>query len=137
MKQKILELDGSKYVLNNRGLSKISWFIRECHAKRKEILDATKDTADDTILPTFDDIVSDIEEFWGEDGLEEYCNCWGITDNYRAIRRSNADSGNLQPAPEGKQSLEGKTSGARKTFCQILQDASHPCHKETVARFSQ
>lgn len=82
MKQKILELDGSKYVLNNRGLSKISWFIRECHAKRKEILDATKDTADDTILPTFDDIVSDIEEFWGEDGLEEYCNCWGITDNY-------------------------------------------------------
>lgn len=82
MKQKILELDGAKYVLNNRGLSKISWFIRECHAKRKEILDATKDTADDTILPTFDDIVSDIEEFWGCDGLDDYCNSWGVTDHY-------------------------------------------------------
>lgn len=56
-------------------------FISECVAKRKEILDAGKDTADDTILPDIDSLAEDAI-FMGadEDGL---CyNCWGVTDNY-------------------------------------------------------
>lgn len=56
-------------------------FIKECEAKRKEILDAGKDTADDCRIPTIDDIVSDIMyEGFDEDG--EYYNYWGVTDNY-------------------------------------------------------
>lgn len=56
-------------------------FISECVAKRKEILDAGKDTADDTTLPDIDALTDDAI-FLGadEDGL---CyNYWAITDNY-------------------------------------------------------
>lgn len=56
-------------------------FIEECAAKRKEILDAGKDTADDCNIPTMDDIVSDII-FEGVDEDGEYYNYWGVTDNY-------------------------------------------------------
>lgn len=60
-------------------------FISECAAKRKEILDAAKDTADDTELPDIEALVEDAL-FFGpdEDGL---CfNCWGVTDNYDSDR---------------------------------------------------
>ena len=56
-------------------------FISECAAKRNEILDAGKDTAEDTALPDIDSLADDAV-FLGadEDGL---CyNCWGVTDNY-------------------------------------------------------
>ena len=56
-------------------------FISECVAKHKEILDAGKDTADDTTLPDIDALADDAI-FLGadEDGL---CyNWWAITDNY-------------------------------------------------------
>lgn len=55
-------------------------FISECAAKRKEILDAGKDTAEDTDLPDIDSLAEDAV-FLGadEDGL--CCNCWGVTDN--------------------------------------------------------
>lgn len=59
--------------------------ISECAAKRKEILDAAKDTADDTELPDIEALVEDAL-FFGpdEDGL---CfNCWGVTDNYDSDR---------------------------------------------------
>ena len=58
-------------------------FISECVAKRKEILDAGKDTAEDTTLPDVDALADDAV-FMGadEDGL---CyNCWGVTDNYES-----------------------------------------------------
>lgn len=58
----------------------MSQFITECNAKRKEILDAKLDTADDTNIPTEEDIISDIEVFIDNDG--DYYNCWGVTDNY-------------------------------------------------------
>lgn len=63
------------------GKQEINTYIREAEAKRKEILDARIDTADDTWLPDEDDILMDIEHF-EEDG--EYCNGWGVTDNYNA-----------------------------------------------------
>ena len=56
-------------------------FISECAAKRKEILDACKDTAEDTALPDVDALADDAVSIGAdEDGL---CyNCWGVTDNY-------------------------------------------------------
>ena len=57
-------------------------FISECAAKRKEILDAAKDTADDTELPDIEALVEDAL-FFGpdEDGL-----CFNLTDNYDSDR---------------------------------------------------
>ena len=43
-------------------------FISECAAKRKEILDAAKDTADDTELPDIEALVEDALFFgWDEE----------------------------------------------------------------------
>lgn len=67
--------------LTELGKQEVNTYIREAEAKRKEILDAMIDTADDTWLPDEDDILMDIEHF-EEDG--EYCNGWGVTDNYNA-----------------------------------------------------
>ena len=65
--------------LTDLGRQEVDTFLRELDTKRKEILDAGKDTADATLLPKEDDILMDIE-FFEEDG--EYCNGWGCTDNY-------------------------------------------------------
>ena len=67
------------------GEKKLRAFIEECKAKRKEILDAGIDTADETNLPTYDDIISDMEWDYGTyDESNDYCNCWGVTDNYNS-----------------------------------------------------
>lgn len=70
------------YKLTELGIKECERFIAECIAKRKEIIDAGIDTADDTILPTTKDIESEIEIFIDEDG--EYYNFWGVTDNYNS-----------------------------------------------------
>ena len=70
------------YKLTALGIKECERFIAECIAKRKEIIDAGIDTADDTILPTTKDIESEIEIFIDEDG--EYYNFWGVTDNYNS-----------------------------------------------------
>ena len=70
------------YKLTERGIKECERFIAECIAKRKEIIDAGIDTADNTILPTTKDIESEIEIFIDEDG--EYYNFWGVTDNYNS-----------------------------------------------------
>lgn len=41
-----------EYVLTEEGKRKVAVFIKECEAKRKEILDAGLDTAEDTQIPT-------------------------------------------------------------------------------------
>ncbi len=69
------------YKLTDRGKRVVSQYISELKAKRKEILDAGKDTADETNLPTVDDIISDIE-WTGVDEDGSYLNGWGVTDNY-------------------------------------------------------
>lgn len=61
------------------GEKKVSAYIRELEAKRKAILDARLDTDFETIIPTKGDILQDILFF--EEG-DEYCNSWGVTDNY-------------------------------------------------------
>ena len=70
------------YKLTELGIKECERFIAECIEKRKEIIDAGIDTADDTILPTTKDIESEIEIFIDEDG--EYYNFWGVTDNYNS-----------------------------------------------------
>ena len=69
------------YKLTPKGREKAERYIRELEAKRKEIIDAGKDTADETELPTVDDIEADIDLF-GLDYDQEYYNNWGVTDNY-------------------------------------------------------
>ncbi len=72
-----------KLVITKSGKEEIKAFIRECKAKRKEILDAGKDTAYETILPTKSDIKSDIKWF-GIDEEGDYFSTWGVTDNYNS-----------------------------------------------------
>lgn len=71
------------FVFTKTGRKKAEQYIRELKAKRKEILDAGKDTADDTVIPSPEDILADIE-FIGMDDELEYYNSWGVTDNYDA-----------------------------------------------------
>ena len=65
--------------LTQTGKRKVKFYIKTLKLKRKEILDAGKDTVDETELPTIKDIIADIEAF-EENG--EYLNNWGVTDNY-------------------------------------------------------
>ena len=65
--------------ITEKGKKKVEIFIAELKAKRKELLDAGKDTADETNLPDENDILSDIE--WSVDENGEYCTTWGCTDN--------------------------------------------------------
>lgn len=70
--------------LTSKGGQKVGIFLLHCKAKRKELLDAGKDTANNTKLPEKDDIVRDIEWF---DEDDEYRNDWGVTDHeYLTIR---------------------------------------------------
>lgn len=75
------------YRLTQNGRELCQAYLTELQAKKKEILDAGIDTADETTLPTEEDIIADIE-FIGisEDDPEGPCyyNGWAVTDNYDA-----------------------------------------------------
>lgn len=71
-----------KYTYTPKGRWKACHFIRLCEVKRKEILDAGIDTADETELPTAQDILDDVNEGVGLDEDNEYYNCWGVTDHF-------------------------------------------------------
>lgn len=75
-------LSFNDYRLTEKGIKECERYISECKAKRKEILDARLDSADDTILPTVKDIENEIGDYIDEDG--EYYNSWGVTNNYSA-----------------------------------------------------
>lgn len=73
------------YELTKEGRRKVEDYIRELEIQRNEILNEGLDTADDTYLPTVEDIESDlnfIDIDVDVDGSGEYYNSWGITDNY-------------------------------------------------------
>ena len=74
------------FVLTDEGRRKISFFIAECNAKRKEILDAKLDTADETHLPDEADILFDLNFGVGVDDEGDYYNSWGVTDHYDSDR---------------------------------------------------
>lgn len=70
------------YKLTEEGISKCESYLAEMKAKRKEILDARKDTADETSIDlSLEDLLYDALSF----GIDEYglaYNSWGVTDNY-------------------------------------------------------
>ena len=62
-------------------------YIKELKAKRKEILDAGLDTADETEIPTVEDIIADIDLIginWDDPDGACYYNGWAVTDNHDA-----------------------------------------------------
>ena len=71
------------YKLTDKGIANIEMYIREMQAKKKEILDAGLDTADETNIPTVSDIFIDAIDM-GFDEYGEAFNGWGVTDNYDA-----------------------------------------------------
>ena len=72
-----------KVVLTEYGKKVIKDYIAELAAKRKEILDAGKDTAIDTELPSEEDIVASVNSS-GLDENGEYYDGWDVTDHYDA-----------------------------------------------------
>ena len=78
--------DGNNiYRLTDDGIQNIETYIAELKAKRKEILDAGLDTADETNIPTVSDIFIDAMDLGFDEDGEAY-NGWGVTDNYNADR---------------------------------------------------
>lgn len=76
-----------KFVLTKEGKATVASYIRELAAKRKEILDARKDTAEDTVLPTEEDILEDIctSDIEWDDPDGPCCrSLWAVTDHYEA-----------------------------------------------------
>lgn len=73
-----------RYVFTINGYRTVKRFIAECAAKRKEVLDAGIDTADETELPTTQDILDDVNTGVGLDEENEYFDSWGITDHYNS-----------------------------------------------------
>lgn len=73
----------SYYKLTEKGKKEVERYIEECRLKRKEILDADKDTVEETNLPTVETIEEDIN-FFDIDDEGEYWNVWGVTDSYDA-----------------------------------------------------
>ena len=73
-----------KYTYTPIGRLKACHFIRVCEVKRKEILDAGIDTADETELPTAQDILDDVNTSVGLDEENEYFDSWGITDHFNS-----------------------------------------------------
>ena len=74
-------MNDREWKLTKAGEEQVKYFIKECEAKRKEILDAKIDTACHTHIPTKALILADIN--CGEDLAEDgYRSVWGVTDNY-------------------------------------------------------
>ena len=71
------------YAFTKKGQKEAEAYCKSAALKRKEILDASKDTAEETILPTPEDIISDVN-LQGLDYDDEYINNFGVTDNYDA-----------------------------------------------------
>ncbi len=74
---------GFTFYLTDSGKRNVNSYIRELAVKRKEILDAGKDTVNEVELPTLELIEEDIN-FLGIDDDGEYVNGWAVTDNYDA-----------------------------------------------------
>ncbi len=76
-----------RWKLTEEGKANVAFYIRELEAKRKEILDAGKDTADETRIPTEEDILEDMISSGIEwDDPDGPCcrSTWGVTDHYEA-----------------------------------------------------
>ena len=78
-----------KFRLTKRGKENIASYIRELEEKRERLLKSGADTADETVLPSEEDILSDAEAFglsWDDPEGPCYYNGWGVTDSHEADR---------------------------------------------------
>ena len=66
-----------KIQITETGMKNIEAFLRECKAKRKELLDASKDTAENVEIPVYADVAEAIEPT--EDGI--WTETFNVTDN--------------------------------------------------------
>lgn len=71
-----METQNGTYILTETGKEIVAAFIAECVAKRKEILDAGKDTADETNLPSEEAVLADLNGGVGVDEEGDYYNGW-------------------------------------------------------------
>lgn len=76
----------AKYELTDKGRNECEIFINELRTKRKEILDAGIDTADETFVDyTPEELFADLLDF-GIDEDGKIYNGYGVTDHYDADR---------------------------------------------------
>lgn len=76
--------------LTRQGKEKVRNYIAFLNEMQKEIIGAGKDTANDTTIPTEEDIVDDLKEF--VDASIAYRNYWNATDHYKyPLRLTPAD----------------------------------------------
>ena len=68
------------YLFTETGRKNAESYLVELAAKRKELIDAGKDTADDTVPATLEDIICEVNDF-GLDDEGEYYNGWPVSDN--------------------------------------------------------
>lgn len=75
-----------RYQLNATGKQKAQTFVEELKAQRDELVSTGKDTADETILPTIEDIEADLDIFvgWDKNYPNEYYTGWSVTDRYES-----------------------------------------------------
>lgn len=79
-------MDEKEYKLTEEGRKECEIFITELKVKRKEILDAGIDTADETFVDyTPEELLDDLLGF-GIDEDGEIYNGYGVTDHYDADR---------------------------------------------------
>ena len=69
-------------VNNYRDGKSLPYVVSSEKFQTNEILDAGIDTADETTLPTAQDILDDVNVGVGLDFEDEYFDCWGVTDHY-------------------------------------------------------
>ena len=116
---------GIECVLTPLGEERVKCYLTELAAKRKEILDAGKDTADITWLPSIEDIISDIEIFFGVEGANEYYNSWGVTDSYIADYPLRLTFGEDIITEAAAKSFE-KNINKTKSFWEITESLRRP-----------
>ena len=78
-----------KYLFTKAGRKEAGSYIDNIKEKRKQILEAGKDTANETAVPTPEDIQCDIElqgVKWDDPEGAWYGNVWRVTDNYEIAR---------------------------------------------------
>lgn len=75
----------SAFTLTNSGLDKVYDYIKALNTKRQEIIKNGLDTleGDNTKIPGVSDIINDIQTFYDAES-KEYCNGWGVTDEYNS-----------------------------------------------------
>ena len=72
----------ANYIYTEKGIMTVKKYIAGCEEKRRHILESGIDTADNTELPTPDDILNDMNSLICVDNEGNYYNMWAVTDHH-------------------------------------------------------